>query len=227
MEAILQRVVDGAIEPGEWLPREVDLAEQYGVSRGVIREAVQALRERGLVDVRHGRGQWVLPEEHWDLLDVQVLQAVVTARRLDLLSEIVECRRLLEPDAAALAAQRGSDDQIAGLADALAAMREAARLRRHPAALEDPLVRAEVAFHHALAAMTGNRPLIRMLEPVHAALAIARHELAPERHEALVRQHARIRSAVAVRDPIAARKAVESAIRQFERWTGQRPAAAR
>src|SRR5215218_7463982 len=99
MEAILQRVVDGAIEPGEWLPREVDLAEQYGVSRGVIREAVQALRERGLVDVRHGRGQWVLPEEHWDLLDVQVLQAVVTARRLDLLSEIVECRRLLEPDA--------------------------------------------------------------------------------------------------------------------------------
>src|SRR5918997_4267618 len=95
MENILQRVADGELAPGEWLPSEERLKDELGISRGVARETISALKERGIVAVRHGRGQRVLPESHWDLLDAQVLAAVVTARRLDLVREILECQALL------------------------------------------------------------------------------------------------------------------------------------
>src|SRR5688572_11151006 len=131
METIMQRVVDGELEPGEWLPSEERLKDELGISRGVVRETISALKERGIVDVRHGRGQRVLAEDAWDLLDAQVLAAIVTGRRLDLVREIVECQAMLEPAAAALAASRATDEAIDELGDLHAAVVLAAAGRRH------------------------------------------------------------------------------------------------
>ncbi|HEY4826977.1 MAG TPA: GntR family transcriptional regulator, partial [Solirubrobacteraceae bacterium] len=63
--------------PGALLPRETDLAERFGISRGVVREALRGLEERGVVTVRHGHGAIVSEPERWDILDPVVLNAVL------------------------------------------------------------------------------------------------------------------------------------------------------
>jgi DNA-binding FadR family transcriptional regulator len=218
MATLLQRVVDGEYTTSEWLPGEVPLSNELDVSRGVVREAIAALERRGILGVRHGRGQWARPEEEWDLLDADVLAAIVTARRVDLLREIVDCQAMLEPDAAALAAERTSDEAVAQLREAHAAVIHAAGGRRHGVALEDPLVKAEIEFHRRLARMTRNRPLQRMLAPVGTALALVRHELAPGEEDALVRALRRSLRAIEARDPTAARKTVEARVTAARRW---------
>src|SRR5215208_392729 len=125
-EALVQQVVDREFEAGAWLPRELDLADRHGVSRGVAREAIQALRERGVVMVRHGRGAQVLPERDWNLLDPVVLRALVTAGdRDDVLEDLIECRRIVEPSAVALAAERASAEDLERMRGALKAMKDA------------------------------------------------------------------------------------------------------
>jgi DNA-binding FadR family transcriptional regulator len=218
-QSIVQQVVDRELATGEWLPRELDLAERHGVSRGVARETIQALRERGLVMVRHGRGAQVLPEHEWDLLDPVVLHALVTAEdRADMLAELIECRRIVEPEAAALAAERATSAGLEGLAGALQAMEDAPSGHGRAAAEAHPFVRAETAFHRALVAMAGNRPLVRMLDPVHAALALARHERAPGRQAAARRRHAEIHASVAARKPDAARETLVASVDELSGW---------
>jgi DNA-binding FadR family transcriptional regulator len=218
-QTIVQQVVDHELAAGDWLPREVDLAERHDISRGVAREAIQALRERGVVMVRHGRGAQVLPERDWNLLDPVVLRALVTAGdRRDVLEDLLECRLVVEAPAAALAAERASAADVELLAGALELMESAQPGARRSAADEHPFVRAEIAFHRALAGITGNRPLAKMLDPVAFALAIARHERAPERQPAAARQHAKIHAAVAAAKPDDARAAMAASVKQLGGW---------
>ena len=127
MATILQRVVDGELVPSQWLPSEERLKDELGISRGVVRETISALKERGILEVRHGRGQRVLGEEEWDLLDAHVLGAIVTGRRFDLVREIIECQGMIAPAAGALAAGRASDHAIEELEDRHAAVVRAAQ----------------------------------------------------------------------------------------------------
>ena len=66
MRVLIADIACGSLALGDKLPREADLAAQFSVSRGVAREAIRGLEERGLVDVKHGRGATVNPEERWD-----------------------------------------------------------------------------------------------------------------------------------------------------------------
>ncbi len=216
---VIEQIASGDIAEGDWLPREVDLAKRYGISRGVARETIQALRARGVVDVRHGRGAWVLPEQRWDLLDPQLLVALVIAPgRADLLDEVLECRRTLESEAAALAAERAGEGDGRDLAAALEAMREASGAAHRGMPEDAPEVRAEAAFHGLLVTLAANRPLRRMLEPLHLALAVVRHELVDGRERATLTQHERIVAAVAGRDPDAARDAIRAQATELAEW---------
>jgi DNA-binding FadR family transcriptional regulator len=218
-ETIQQHVIDGVYTPGEWLPREVGLSEKLEVSRGVVREAIAALERRGILEVRHGRGQRVRPEDEWDVLDPNVLAAIVAAPRLDLVGEIVDIQAMLEPSAAALAAERATDESVAELAARHEAVVSAAGgRRRRGTVLDDPVVKAEIEFHKTLARMAGNRPLQRMLMPIGTALALARHELAAGEEEALVRALRRTLRAIEARDPEAARKSVAARVTAARRW---------
>ncbi|HEX8101238.1 MAG TPA: FCD domain-containing protein [Solirubrobacteraceae bacterium] len=206
-------IVSGRLEQGAWLPREVDFAERFEISRGVVRETVQALKERGLIDVRHGRGAWVLPEDRWNVLDEDVLVSlVVRADRAALLDEVLECRLVLEPDAAALAAGRATEADVEALERALAAA-DVARDddADDPAGFgfpsEHPAVRAEAAFHDRLVAAAGNRPLRAMLAPVHVAVAAATHVRAPGNRGEGLRT---VLAAIQARDPGAAAEAVRA-----------------
>src|SRR5215218_3429617 len=72
MRVLIADIASGALTPGDKLPREADLAAQFSVSRGVARECIRGLEERGLVDVKHGRGATVNPEQRWDVFDPDV-----------------------------------------------------------------------------------------------------------------------------------------------------------
>jgi DNA-binding FadR family transcriptional regulator len=221
MGRILERVAHGELQPGEWLPSEKGMETEFGISRGVARETIQALKERGVVDVKHGRGQWIRDEDDWNVLDHHVLAAVIDARRFDLLREVVECRALLAPSVAALAAKRTTRAALQRLTAAHAGLREAAGARRRATPLDDPFVTAEIEFHRTLARIAGNRVVGRILEPVDEGLAVVHHELADDPRDALVRLLGKVHAGVEARSADRARTAMEGSVAQTRRWLTQ------
>jgi DNA-binding FadR family transcriptional regulator len=104
---VLEEIVRGDLPEGEKLPKETALAERFELSRYVARQAIQALRDRGLVTVTHGVGAFVSPRRRWNLFDPVLLQAMLTgpdARSAR--AEAAECATSVWPEVAALAAKR-------------------------------------------------------------------------------------------------------------------------
>src|SRR5437867_6597662 len=121
MNLLVVDIVSEERAPGERLPPEADLALEFGVSRGVAREAIRGLEERGLVRVKHGRGSTVTPRQSWNVLDPDVLAALLQSEdRSDLVSELLETRKLIEVECAGLAAERATEEDLAMIAGALA-----------------------------------------------------------------------------------------------------------
>lgn len=192
MELLLGRIATGTYPAGSMLPKEVQLAAELDVSRGVIRECIRALEERGVVRVRHGRGATVLPARAWDVLDPDVFAAVRSApggRRL--VGEAGEARAIVLREAAGLAAARGRADALRALSAAVDAVETAPEDRRDA---------AEEEFERALVDAAGNRPLARV------ALALA--EAGPR--AARPAGHRGVCDAVAGGDAAAARAAVDA-----------------
>jgi DNA-binding FadR family transcriptional regulator len=191
MELLLGRIAAGTYPAGSMLPKEQTLAAELDVSRGVIRECIRALEERGVVRVRHGRGAWVLPARAWNVLDPDVFAAVGAApggRRLA--GEAGEARAIVLGEAAALAARRGRPDAVRALSAAVDAVETATEVLAAAAELE---------FERALVDAAGNRPLARV--------AAALGEVAPARGGS---GHRRVLDAIAAGDPDAARVALHA-----------------
>src|SRR6478736_9149267 len=115
-EAILrikEMIVSGQLGPGDRLPREPDLAEELGLSRNSLREAVRALALMNILDVRQGDGTYVTSLNPDLLLDA--LTFVVDFHRDDSVLEFLRVRRILEPAAAAMAAQQIDETAVAAL----------------------------------------------------------------------------------------------------------------
>ena len=110
-----REIAQDLIPVGTALPPEPDLEARFGVGRGVVREAIKTLAAKGLVSVRPRHGTHVLPRYEWSLLDRDVLSWLVGQDEpdRDLLLAIQEVRSIIEPAAAALAAQRATK-KIAG-----------------------------------------------------------------------------------------------------------------
>ena len=108
-----------------------ELAEQFGVSRQAVREALKVLAAKGLVTSRRRAGTFVVPRANWNLLDPDVIAWHPPEKFSPaFLRDIIELRRLIEPAAAAFAAERGGAEQVARIAAALAAMTSAERSGR-------------------------------------------------------------------------------------------------
>ena len=160
-----------AILRGEYsdrIPREEDLAEVFGVSRGTARAAVHHLQAHDIVTVTHGRpGAAVRPPREWSLFDASLLRTVLDDRgSKDVLDEALECRLLVAPQAAALAAERATAAELDELAErlerALTAGRPA-RLGSRPS--------PELQFHRGVVEASHNRFLARTATTVETALA--------------------------------------------------------
>jgi DNA-binding FadR family transcriptional regulator len=220
MRTLLADIARGAPAPGGTALREADIAGQFGVSRGVARECVRGLEERGVVSVKPGRGATVNPHEHWAALDPDVVGALLAAERGDeFLGEYLECRRILELEAVGLAAVRAGTTDVAALSEALALMGAAAQRAAFNPAAQHLCDDAEARFHRALIAATHNRALGALLTPLHRALSgapppPARRGRAVERSLAGPR---RIVAAIADHDADAARAAMRDHLDAVER----------
>jgi GntR family transcriptional repressor for pyruvate dehydrogenase complex len=209
MRLLIDDIVAGRRETGEMLPREVDLAAEFSVSRGVARETIRAMEERGLISVKHGKGATVSGPESWNVFDPDVLVALLDSERgSEVLGQYLECRRILEVEAAGLAAERVAKKQLKGVETAYAAMETAAATTGPQS--EQLFHEADVAFHQALIAATGNQALGVLADRIHSALVLARFPLArPEyREERALPEHLRILEALRDGDPVAARLAM-------------------
>jgi GntR family transcriptional repressor for pyruvate dehydrogenase complex len=225
MSVLLGDIASGVLAAGDSLAPITELAAQFKVSSGVVRECQRALAERGMVSVRHGRRAIVRPESDWDVFDPDVLTALVGAgRAVPLLGEYLESRRILEVEAAGLAAERATDDGLERLASCFQAMRRAAEHARRNSAAEPLYHEADVEFHKAIIRAAANRPLARMAEPIHAALSATFGELArPQlRFARGLPEHERILDAIRAGDAPAARLAMREHLLTIETYLGER-----
>ncbi|MEO8057068.1 MAG: FCD domain-containing protein [Burkholderiales bacterium] len=195
------QIESGALRPGDRLPTEQQLALAHGVSRTVVREAVHQLKSREMVRSRQGSGVFVAPPPLNQALafDPSVLESVQAV------VHVVEVRRVLEGEIAALAAERATRAQVAGLRRALKNIDEAAAAGRDG-------VDEDLAFHRTIGEATGNPQftlLIGFLEQyLRAGMRITRGNEARRQDfmDAVRIEHSAIVEAIAARDPARARR---------------------
>ncbi len=207
VEQIERRIQRGELRPGDQLPSERELAEQFGVSRTAVREAIKALREKGLVEVYPGRGTFVA--DNIPQVIRQTLGMLLGRERARRISDLMEVRELLEPAIAALAAERATEEH-------LEAMRRAVEIM--DASFDDPerFVEADLDFHLALAEGTGNPLIPLLLDPIIDLLR--EHRIQVFRVGGAARgqfYHKQILEAVMRRDPEGARAAMIAHLQQI------------
>jgi GntR family transcriptional repressor for pyruvate dehydrogenase complex len=221
MRDLLRQIVRGDLAPGERLPKELDLAQHYGISRGVARESIRGLEERRLIEVRHGRGQMVADPENWDVFDGEVLSALLESDRGSMLGEVLEAQKIFEIEAGGLAARNATAEDLADLGETVEALAAAAAQAPRSEVAADRYRAERVAFHRRLVRAAGNRALTGMTEPIYRALATARlGDLDPDQLEAEVRECRQILQAVADGDDAAAMEAVDEHLTAFARRLG-------
>jgi GntR family transcriptional repressor for pyruvate dehydrogenase complex len=208
-ERLSAQIRQGMLKPGDRLPTEAQLALTHGVSRSVVREAVHRIKSRGLLVSRQGSGVFVSAQHENRALefDPTVLESV------DAVVQVVEVRRVLEGEIAALAAERATRSQIVGMRRALLAIDSASAEGRDGVA-------EDLAFHRAIGEATGNpqfRSLLGFLEQyLREGMRITRGNEARRLDfmEAVRKEHQAIVDAIATHDPAAARRA---ALRHLQR----------
>ena len=157
-------IVSGRIKSGETLDNEIDSSERMAVSRTAYREAVRILAAKGLVASRPKLGTRVCPRSAWHLLDPEVLAWFFESRpSQDFVVGLFELRSIIEPAAAALAAERRRADDLARMRDALQ------RMERHGLADADGQS-ADREFHDAILAATRNPALLALSSTIGAAV---------------------------------------------------------
>lgn len=157
---IQRRILSGALEPGDQIPAERELAEQFGASRTAVREAIKSLGERGLIKVHIGRGTFVT-EVSSDRLAESM--ALLLHKERDATASLSEARSVLEIPIARLAARHRTADHLERLA---------AILDRFDQLVDAPgaLIDADDEFHSEMARATGNPVLVAMSEMMSALL---------------------------------------------------------
>lgn len=166
LNEIGKRIISGEIQPGDVLPREDALSDEFNVSRTVIREAIKGLAARGLVESRPKVGTIVKPQDEWQRLDPEVMEWVAESEPDGaFLLRLAEVRRAIEPATAVLAARHATE------AD-LNAIRQAFQQMEASTEDEDAWADADLAFHASIVAASHNDLLayiVRALrKPLHS-----------------------------------------------------------
>ncbi len=206
-QQVEQRLLTGDLKVGDRLPPERELAEQFGVSRTAVREAVKALRQKGLVEVQPGRGTFITNGTSRAVR--HSLDLLMKIGGADGSANLVEVREIIEPEIAALAATRATEEHVAAMREAVATM---------DTALQDPdtFIEADLDFHLALAEATQNALIPTLIDSIVDLLReqrarIFRVEGGPQRGQF---HHKRILDTIVRRDPEAAREAMRAHLRQ-------------
>jgi GntR family transcriptional repressor for pyruvate dehydrogenase complex len=211
IEKIKAMIVSGALRAGDRLPKEADLAADLGLSRSSLREAVKALSLVNILDVRRGDGTYVTSLEPAVLLEA--LSFIVDFHRDSTVLEFFGVRRILEPAATAMAAERITAAECAelrGLLDQLG-----------PDPGTEALVANDLEFHRRIAACSGNSVLVSLLDTLSGPTTRARVWRGLTQEGALQRtiaEHHAILDALESHDPEVARSWSTVHIAAVEQW---------
>ena len=195
------RIVSGTIGPDDPFPKEADLEAHFGVSRSVIREAVKALAAKGLIESRTRVGIRVRRPVHWNLLDADVLSwrfGSMPPKRF--LAELFEVRLMIEPHAAALAAERAQPSDIDEIAAAYASMVEANEANVSG-------IEADLRFHRGVLAACANALLLQMGNAIGVGLTIS-HRFSNEAFAIFLPKHGEVLDRIRNRNPHTAERAM-------------------
>ncbi len=205
----IQRLIaDGALTPGDRLPPERELAERFGVSRGSVRDAIRTLEMVGLLAARQGEGTVVAdasPEA------VAAPLASVLVRKRELIADLLDVRKILEPALAARAARRATEEEIARLEDVL--RRQRAKMMRGESTIEE-----DSEFHSVVAHAARNGVILKVLDVLMDLLreTRARSLQVEGRLQRSFAGHRRVLEAIRRRDPDAAERAVRRHLEEIE-----------
>ena len=207
VQQIEASVLDGTLKPGDQLPAERELAQRLGVSRTAVREAVKALREKGLVEAYSGRGTFVT--NGTSQAARQSFDLMVKIGQQEGSPHLAELRLILEPGIAALAAERVKDEDVAAMREAVAVMD---RSQKDPEAY----IEADLDFHLALAEAVANPLILSLIDSIVGLLRQQRIKIfnvegGPQRGQV---HHKRILEAIERREPESARSAMRAHLEQ-------------
>lgn len=207
VEQIQGRIERGELRAGDRLLPERELAASFGASRTAVREALKTLAQMGLVDMRPGRGT-IVTDNTSDAMRSS-LDLMMRVGRLSSPDALVELRAIIEPEIAALAAERASDEHIAMLRDATATMERSL-------SQADVYIAADSRFHRTLALATRNPLIVALADSIVDLLAEQRTRIfsvpgGPERGQVY---HKTLLDAVERRDAERARTAMRAHLAQ-------------
>ncbi|MFL4557260.1 FadR/GntR family transcriptional regulator [Yersinia kristensenii] len=151
-EKIGQRILAGEYEASSILPGEIELGEQFGVSRTAVREAIKMLAAKGMLLPRPRIGTRVMPQTNWNFLDQELLTWWMTKENFNqVMQHFLILRRSLEPQACSLAAINVSEKQKALLASLMTEMREL-----HAHFNRERWIQVDAQFHQLIYEASGN-----------------------------------------------------------------------
>jgi GntR family transcriptional regulator, transcriptional repressor for pyruvate dehydrogenase complex len=213
---IEESVQKGTLKEGDQLPAERELAQQFGVSRTAVREAIKALHEKGLVDAFPGRGTFITSGQSNSMR--QSLDRILKSGQADGAAHLVEIREILEPEIAALAAVRADEEDLATMREAVAVMDNAGQDA-------DAYIEADLDFHLALAEAAANPFVLSLIDSIVGLLREQRLRTfyvdgGPVRGQV---HHKRILAAVQRRDEQGAREAMQAHLRQVAEDSSNSP----
>ena len=211
IDKIRERIVSGSWGPGDRLPKESELAADLGLSRNSLREAVRALSQLRVLEVRQGDGTYVSSLEPDLLLESTGFISHLLLGETEV--ELYEVRRILEAAAAALAAGRIDSAEREDLGRILQRMGQAQTV--------EELVEADVAFHAVIAKAAGNAVLASLLASLSTRTMRVRlwhGRAADDALDETREEHRRIYEAIVAGDPELARAAATAHIASGERW---------
>jgi DNA-binding FadR family transcriptional regulator len=162
-------IVHGKYDQEKRLPTEAVLAEQYDISRSVMREAVKMLTAKGLIISRPRQGISLLPNSYWNMFDTDVLSWTLSSRpSLGLLKEFTQLRLAIEPEAAKLASGNKNKEVIEQIELAYCGMEKAG-------SSEGAFLNSDIEFHKGILVASNNRFFIQLQGFIETALRVSIH----------------------------------------------------
>jgi GntR family transcriptional repressor for pyruvate dehydrogenase complex len=207
-QQIQRLIVDGVLKPGDMLPPERELAERFRVGRSSVRDAIRKLEFIGLVVPLQGEGT-VVANVSPEALVAPI--ASILLRKRELIAELLDVRKMIEPALAGRAALHASAEEIARLAAILDRQREK-MLRGEPTVEED------TEFHYTIALAARNSVVLKVLDVLMDLLreTRARSLQVEGRLQRSYAGHRRVFDAIRRRDPEAAERAVRRHLQEIE-----------
>jgi GntR family transcriptional regulator, transcriptional repressor for pyruvate dehydrogenase complex len=207
-DQIQQLILKGVLKTGDRLPPERELAVKLGVGRSSLRDAIRTLEVMGILEPRQGHGT-VVREPSAEALVVPLTNVLM--RKREMIAELLDVRRMIEPALAARAAKNATPEEIAHLQDIL--KRQQDRIRRGEPAIEE-----DDEFHYAIARAARNGVVIKVLDVLMDLLreSRARSLQVPGRKNKSYAGHRRVLRAIQRRDGAAAESAVRKHLQEIE-----------